>query len=135
MVLACENLQEVFVIWLLLLLFSSLEDFHSFLFIILLLFFIHFCSSFCCCSSFIFVLHLLLLLYFIHCFSTSSLTLPWTIAEFLHPFYTFSPSQSDSQHFHFQPFQDFLSRFTASPTVLSGDFFTHRHFFNLRYFR
>ena len=42
---------------------------------------------------------LLLLLFFyltggfsFHCFSTSSLTLPWTIAGFLHPFYTFSPA-------------------------------------------
>ena len=61
-----------------------------FLFFILLLFFIHFCFSFCFCSSFIFVLHLLL--FFIHCFSTSSFTLPWTIAGFLHPFYTFSPA-------------------------------------------
>ena len=26
------------------------------------------------------------------CFSTSSLTLQWTIAGFLHPFYTFSPA-------------------------------------------
>ena len=52
-----------------------------------------FCSSFCCCSSFIFVLHLLLLLlFFIHCFSTSSLTLPCTIAGFLNPLYTFSPA-------------------------------------------
>ena len=55
------------------------------------MFFIHFWYSFCCCSSFIFVLHLLLL-FFIHCFSTSSLTLPWTIAGFLRPFYTFSPA-------------------------------------------
>ena len=47
--------------------------------------FLHFCSSFCCCSSF-------LLSFFIHCFSTSSLTLSWTIAGFLHPFYTFSPA-------------------------------------------
>ena len=47
--------------------------------------FIFVCSSFCCCSSF-------LLLFFIHCFSTSSLTLPWTIAGFLHPFYSFSPA-------------------------------------------
>ena len=45
----------------------------------------HFWSSFCCCSSFVDVL--------IHIFfSTSSLTLPWTIAWFLHPFYTFSPA-------------------------------------------
>ena len=43
---------------------------HSFLFFIC-----------CCCrfSSFI-------------CFSASSLTLPWTVAGFLHPFYTFSPA-------------------------------------------
>ena len=32
------------------------------------------------------------LLFFIHCFSTSSLTLPWAIARFLYPFYTFSPA-------------------------------------------
>ena len=41
--------------------------------------------------------HLLLfdvfiILFFIHCFSTSSLTLPWAIARFLHRFYTFSPA-------------------------------------------
>ena len=30
--------------------------------------------------------------FFIHCFSTSCLTLPWVIARFLHPFYTFSPA-------------------------------------------
>ena len=39
---------------------------------------------------FVVVLHLLM--FFIHiCFSTSSLTLLWTIAGFLHPFHTFSP--------------------------------------------
>ena len=30
--------------------------------------------------------------FFLHCFSMSSLTLPWAIAGFLHPFYTFSPA-------------------------------------------
>ena len=30
--------------------------------------------------------------FFIHCFSTSSFTLPWTIAGLLHPFYAFSPA-------------------------------------------
>ena len=41
---------------------------------------------------------LLLLLFFLtggfsfHCFWTSSLTLPWAIAGFLHPFYTFIPA-------------------------------------------
>ena len=43
-------------------------------------------SSFCCCCC---SLHLSF--FFTHIFfSTSSLTLPWTIARFLHPFYTFS---------------------------------------------
>ena len=37
------------------------------------------------------ILHLSM--FFIHIFfSTSSLTLPWTITGFLHPFYTFSPA-------------------------------------------
>ena len=30
--------------------------------------------------------------FFLHCILTSSLTLPWAIAGFLHPFYTFSPA-------------------------------------------
>ena len=52
----------------------------------------------CCCCSFHFwssfvvvVLHLLM--FFIRIFfSTLSLTLPWTIAKFLQPFYIFSPA-------------------------------------------
>ena len=51
--------------------------FISFLIFILLLFFICRCSSFCCCFSFIFSFR---------CHAS----LPWTIAGFLHPFYTFS---------------------------------------------
>ena len=44
-------------------------------------------------SHLYFVLVLHLLFFFIHIFfSTSSLTLPWTIARFLHPFCTFSPA-------------------------------------------
>ena len=61
----------------------------------MLLLYLHFIllSSFSCCSSFYFwssfCFHLLM--FFIRIsFSTSSLTLPWTIAGFLHPFYTFS---------------------------------------------
>ena len=51
--------------------------------------------------NFIFDLHFVVVLhlsmFFIHiCFSTSSLTLPWTIAEFLHPFYTFIPVHRSS---------------------------------------
>ena len=42
-----------------------------------------------------------------HCFSTSSLTLPWAITRFLDPFYTFSPAHRRVIHdtfiltFHF----------------------------------
>ena len=99
----------------------------------------------CCCSSFlIFILllylHLsmffILLLFFIHIFfSTSSLTLPWTIAGFLHPFYTISPARRRGicDTFIFQPFRYLLA---ASATALSGHFlatngfylmFLHRH--------
>ena len=68
-----------------------------------------FCDVGCSCSfifylHFIFDLHFVVVLHFvvalhllmflIHtCFSTSSLTLPWTIAGFLHPFYAFSPAR------------------------------------------
>ena len=39
------------------------------------------------------VLHSLVFdVFVIDCFSTSSLALPWAIARFLHPFYTFSPA-------------------------------------------
>ena len=99
--------------------FISILIFISFLIFIFLLFFI------CLFSSFI-------------CFSTSFLTLLWTIVGF----YTYkpilyfqpSPSQSDSWRFHFQPFRYLL---TASATVLSGHFlpsgnfclaFLHWHF-------
>ena len=50
-------------------------------FFVILVVALHSLLFLCCC-----------LLFFIHCFSTSSLTLPWDIARFLHPFYTFSPA-------------------------------------------
>ena len=78
--------------------------------------------------------HLLLfdvfiILFFIHCFSTSSLTLPWAIARFLHWFLHFQPSslQSDSWHFQFNLSGPFCYSFTASATDL-------RVFFTLRCF-
>ena len=49
------------------------------------------CSSFCRC---IFHSHFI-------CFSTSSLTLPWTITGFLQPFYTLSPAHLRVIHKHF----------------------------------
>ena len=58
----------------------------------------------------------------IHIFSsTSSLTLPWTIARFLDPFCTFSPAHRrvTRKTFFFQPFRYLL---TTSATVLSGHF-------------
>ena len=73
----------------------------------------------------IFILLLLFfiwLIFFIHIFfSTSSLTLPWTIARFLDPFCTFSPAHRRviRDNFIFQPFRYLL---TASATVLSGHF-------------
>ena len=84
-----------------------------------------------CCSFLIFIfvvvssfvdLFFILLLLFIHIFfSTSSLTLPWTIAGFLHSFYTFSPAHRTviRDTFIFQPFCYLL---TTSATVLSGHF-------------
>ena len=70
------------------------------------------------------ILHLLM--FFIHIFfSTSSLTLPWSIARFSDPFCTFSPPIAEwfatlSFFFHYL--------LTASATVLSGHFLTHRRF-------
>ena len=80
-----------------------------------------------CCSSFIAVF---VMLFFIHCFSTSSLTLLWAIAGFLHSFYTFGPA-------HRRVILDTFILTFPSPsfTVLlralrywSGRFFTHRRF-------
>ena len=86
-------------------------------------------------------LHLLmffiLLLFFIHIFfSTSSLTLPWTIAGFLHTFYTFSPAHRRVNR-DTSIFDHFINLLAASATVLSGHFLptgvfylklVHRHF-------
>ena len=66
------------------------------------------------------IIHLLMV--FIHIFfSTSSLTLPWTIARFLDPFCTFRPAHHRviRDFFIFRPFRYLL---TASATVLSGHF-------------
>ena len=65
------------------------------------------------------ILHLSM--FFIHnFFLTSFVTLPWTIARFLHPFCTFSPVHRRMiRDFIFRPFHDLL---TASATVLSGHF-------------
>ena len=73
-----------------------------------------------CHLHFVAVLHLLF--FFIHIFfSTSSLTLPWTIARFLDLFCTFSQAHRRviRDTFIFQPFRYLL---TASATVLSGHF-------------
>ena len=63
-----------------------------------------------------FVVILYLSMFFIHIFfSTSCLTLPWTIARFLDPFCTFSPAHGKSWKW-FQPFC------YLSATVFSGHF-------------
>ena len=69
-----------------------------------------------------FVVALHLLMFFIQIFfSTSSLTLPWTIARLLDPFCTFSPAHRRviRDTFIFRPLHYLL---TASATVLSGHF-------------
>ena len=74
----------------------------------------HFWSSFCCCSSFVDVLHPHLLFIIIPHPSVDYRRV-FTPILYFQP----SPSQSDSRHFHFQPFRYLL---TASATVLSGHF-------------
>ena len=92
----------------------------------------HIWSWFHFCIFISFLIFILLLFFicffFIHiCFSTSSLTLSWTIAGFLRPFYTFSPAHRRVIHHNFvnQPFRYLLAE---SATALSGHFFTHRRF-------
>ena len=71
---------------------------------------------------FVAVVILHLPMFFIHIFfSTSSLTLPWTITRLLDPFCTFSPAHRRviRNTFIFQPFCYLL---TASAMVLSGHF-------------
>ena len=90
------------------------------------------------------LLYLHLSFFFIHIFfSMLSLTLSWTIAGFLHPFYTFSPAHHrvicDTSQSDFM-FDHSVNLLAASATALSGHFLPtgvfyltllHRHF-NLR---
>ena len=71
--------------------------------------------------------------FFIHCLSTSSLTLPWTIAGLLHPFYTFSPAHCRVIHDTF--ILTFLG-FSFLPRVLRfwAGFFYPQAFFTLHSF-
>ena len=95
---------------------------HSFLFFILLLLFIHFVLHFCCCSSFIaFQCH------------------PSPFCGLSPGFYTHfilsaQPIAEWSTTLHFNLSEIFFHSFTASATVLSGHFLTHRRFFTLRSF-
>ena len=83
-----------------------------------------FCFSFLLLLLLSFILMLLMWCCSSHCFSTSSLTLPWTIAGFSQPFYTFSQAHHRVIHdtFIFNLFEIFFHSFTASATVLSGYF-------------
>ena len=72
------------------------------------------CSSFCCCSSFVNVLHSHFLFDIIH---HPSVDYRWVFTLIL--YFQSSPLQSDSRHFHFQPFR--YLRYTSA-TVLSGHF-------------
>ena len=86
---------------------------------------------------FIFDLHFVVVLYlpmfFIHiCFSTSSLTLLWTIARFLHPFYTFSPAHHRVIHDTFIVNHSVI--FLRERYGLEWAFFYPQAFFTLRSF-
>ena len=62
--------------------------------------------------------------FFLHCFSTSSFILPWAIAGFLHPFYTFS--QLIAEWFATLSFNlsgIFRHSLTASATETAGVFY------------
>ena len=65
-----------------------------------------------------------------HCFSMSSLTLPWTIAGFLHPFYTFSPAHRRviRDTFIFNLSEIFFSQFYRERYGFEWALFTHRRF-------
>ena len=94
---------------------------HSFLFFILLLFFIHFCSSFV-----VVVLHSLLFNVIPH--PSVDYRRVFTPILYFQP----SPLQSDSRHFHFQPFRDFLSQFYRERYGFECGFFYPQAFFTLR---
>ena len=79
-----------------------------------------FVSSFCCCSSFVNVLNSHFLFDIIPHPSVDYRRVFTPILNFLP-----SPSQSDSEHFLFQPFRYLL---TASATVLSGHFLPQASF-------
>ena len=86
------------------------------------------CSSFHFWSWFHFVVILHLSMFFIHiCFSTSSLTLLWTIAGFLHPFHTFSPAHRRVICDTFI-FNHSVILLLCGATALGGHFFIHMRF-------
>ena len=103
---------------------------------VMLLFFISF-LMFILQLIFFLSMFFILLLFFIHIFFwTSSLTLPWTIAGFLHTFYTFGPAHRRVNR-DTSIFDHFINLLAASATVLSGHFLptgvfylklVHRHF-------
>ena len=76
------------------------------------------------------------MLFFIHCFSTSFLTLPWTIARFYTHFIL--SAQPNAEWFTILSFSTFsrssFHSVTSSATVLSGHFLPTGVFFTLRSF-
>ena len=76
------------------------------------------------------------MLFFIHCFSTSSLTFPWAIARFLHPSCTFSPAHRRviCDTFILTFFYPSLLQFYCDGYGFEWAFFYPQAFFTLRYF-
>ena len=79
-----------------------------------------------CCSS---IIAVFVMLFFIHCLSTSFLTLPWAIVRFLHPFCTFRPAHCRVICDNFiLTFWILLLQFYPERYGFEWVFFTHRCF-------
>ena len=79
-----------------------------------------------CCSS---IIAVFVMLFFIHCLSTSFLTLPWAIVRFLHPFCTFRPAHCRVICDNFiLTFWILLLQFCRERYGFEWVFFTHRCF-------
>ena len=79
-----------------------------------------------CCSS---IIAVFVMLFFIHCLSTSFLTLPWAIVRFLHPFCTFRSAHCRVICDNFiLTFWILLLQFYRERYGFEWVFFTHRCF-------
>ena len=97
-------------------------------------------SSFCCCSSFIFCSSFCCFCSYVILFlSLLFNVIPHPSVNYRRVFtpilyFQLSPSQSDSRHFHFQPYQDLLFTFLPRALRFWVGIFHPEAFFTLRSF-